>query len=167
MAQVKEAREAAREAAALIHQLHQFVSEQGSGGDWPAWASSHLPYSGVQLDSASFVLLGVMVLGQASQVHPWQHKITSTCRTCGSQCPRLSTYYSAVCCMLCRLAVPCLLPSPQPHGKQDIQQLQATQQQAAHVTHRSPLQERSSRHRCHCRARQQSHTGRWGRHRWL
>jgi hypothetical protein len=49
MLQVKEAREAAREAAALIHQLHQFVSEQGSDGDWPAWASSNLPYSGAQL----------------------------------------------------------------------------------------------------------------------
>lgn len=47
--QVKEAREAAREAAALIHQLHQFVSEQGPDGDWPAWASSNLPYSGAEL----------------------------------------------------------------------------------------------------------------------
>lgn len=44
--QVKEAREAAREAAALIHQLHRFVAEQGSEGDWPAWASANLPYSG-------------------------------------------------------------------------------------------------------------------------
>jgi hypothetical protein len=44
--QVKEAREAAREAAALIQQLHRFVAEQGPDGDWPAWARINLPYSG-------------------------------------------------------------------------------------------------------------------------
>lgn len=44
--QVKEAREAAREAAALIQQLHRFVAEQGPDGDWLAWAHINLPYSG-------------------------------------------------------------------------------------------------------------------------
>lgn len=54
--QVKEAREAAREAVALIQQLHRFVAEQGQDGDWRTWASSNLPYSGVQHSSAAGVL---------------------------------------------------------------------------------------------------------------
>lgn len=44
--QVKEAREVAREAAALIHQLHRFVGEEGEDGHWPSWASNNLPYAG-------------------------------------------------------------------------------------------------------------------------
>jgi len=80
-AQVKEARDAAREAAALIRQLHRFVAEQGSGGDWPAWAGSNLPNSGEHVQHA----------GPASHIVPmtWACQVNSCrqhCSLCRAAC---------------------------------------------------------------------------------
>jgi hypothetical protein len=63
--QVKEAREAAREAAALIQQLHNFVAEQGPDGDWRTWASSNLPYSGARQQQCSRRLVHAALAARA------------------------------------------------------------------------------------------------------
>lgn len=35
-----------KEAMVVIQHLHAFVSSLGSDGDWPAWATAHIPSAG-------------------------------------------------------------------------------------------------------------------------
>lgn len=150
--QVKEAREAAREATALIQQLHRFVAEQGSDGDWRAWASTNLPYSGVQhrhRERQDTPGISATLAPHPLQIGRCLHKMMSSH-------PNTSMLDSMLCCalLLCRLAVTCTNSSPQPAGRQVFQQLQAAGP-AAHVTHRRALQACCSGQRCHRGARQQ------------
>lgn len=51
--QVKEVREAMKDATVVLQHLHAFVSSVGPGGDWPAWVNAHLPTAGKQAIQAS------------------------------------------------------------------------------------------------------------------
>jgi hypothetical protein len=44
--QVREARETARQAVALLQELSAFVVDNGPEGDWTAWVAAHAPSAG-------------------------------------------------------------------------------------------------------------------------
>lgn len=46
MPQVKEAREAIKEATVVLQHLHAYVSSVGPDGDWPSWVNAHIPNAG-------------------------------------------------------------------------------------------------------------------------
>ncbi|WIA33121.1 hypothetical protein OEZ86_006273 [Tetradesmus obliquus] len=50
---VREARDAARETAGLLQELQRFVQDEGPDGDWRAWVSSHVPYTGCVTPTSS------------------------------------------------------------------------------------------------------------------
>uniref|UniRef100_A0A383W6D0 TOG domain-containing protein n=1 Tax=Tetradesmus obliquus TaxID=3088 RepID=A0A383W6D0_TETOB len=50
---VREARDAAREAAGLLQELQRFVQDEGPDGDWRAWVSSHVAYTGCVTPTSS------------------------------------------------------------------------------------------------------------------
>lgn len=57
--QVREARDAAREAAGLLQELQRFVQDEGPDGDWRAWVSSHVANTGVCWLGRVFVVVTV------------------------------------------------------------------------------------------------------------
>ncbi|WIA12977.1 hypothetical protein OEZ85_006589 [Tetradesmus obliquus] len=50
---VREARDAAREAAGLLQELQRFVQDEGPDGDWRAWVSSHVANTGCVTPTSS------------------------------------------------------------------------------------------------------------------
>lgn len=78
--QVREARDAARDAAGLLQELQRFVQDEGADGDWRAWVSSHVAYSGGCAKAASAcwqllttVLTTAVVMGTLNQAPPALH----------------------------------------------------------------------------------------------
>lgn len=54
--QVREARETARQAVALLQELSAFVVHNGPEGDWTAWIAAHAPSAGEWSRLVSHVL---------------------------------------------------------------------------------------------------------------
>jgi hypothetical protein len=67
--QVREARDAAREAAALLQELQRFVQDEGPDGDWQAWVSSHVAYAGKGCWQRSLSTIATAAKAATSSTH--------------------------------------------------------------------------------------------------